>query len=179
MTKELYSKLQTVDLPAIWDHLSAYELVCTVLYVWQRLLALPQHRKISFDKAKGLVEILFDQLSQEDEGSYTAQLRDGRAKNQSTLVFVDQSESLILVFLRSNNEQQVQKDRNKQMSVNVTSHQLSLHNAFLINCIFFSLLLNFLGVKSCLNLKKIKVHFFVVGVLFQSSILPPVALFLL
>ncbi|XP_044064348.1 myomesin-3 isoform X3 [Siniperca chuatsi] len=48
------------------------------------------HRKINFDKAKGLVEILFDQLSQEDEGSYTAQLRDGRAKNQFTLVFVDQ-----------------------------------------------------------------------------------------
>uniref|UniRef100_A0AAX7SVB4 Myomesin 3 n=1 Tax=Astatotilapia calliptera TaxID=8154 RepID=A0AAX7SVB4_ASTCA len=45
------------------------------------------HRKINFDKAKGLVEILFDQLSQEDEGSYTAQLRDGRAKNQFTLVF--------------------------------------------------------------------------------------------
>ncbi|XP_026173045.1 myomesin-3 [Mastacembelus armatus] len=48
------------------------------------------HRKINFDKAKGLVEILFDQLSPEDEGSYTAQLRDGRAKNQFTLVFVDQ-----------------------------------------------------------------------------------------
>ncbi|XP_030606297.1 myomesin-3-like [Archocentrus centrarchus] len=47
------------------------------------------HRKINFDKAKGLVEILFDELSQEDEGSYTAQLRDGRAKNQFTLVFVD------------------------------------------------------------------------------------------
>ncbi|KAM8735526.1 myomesin-3 [Acanthopagrus schlegelii] len=47
-------------------------------------------RKINFDKAKGLVEILFDQLSREDEGSYTAQLRDGRAKNQFTLVFVDQ-----------------------------------------------------------------------------------------
>lgn len=47
------------------------------------------HRKINFDKAKGLVEILFDQLSREDEGSYTAQLRDGRAKNQFTLVFVD------------------------------------------------------------------------------------------
>uniref|UniRef100_A0A669DMG8 Myomesin 3 n=1 Tax=Oreochromis niloticus TaxID=8128 RepID=A0A669DMG8_ORENI len=51
------------------------------------------HRKINFDKAKGLVEILFDQLSQEDEGSYTAQLRDGRAKNQFTLVFVDKSKS--------------------------------------------------------------------------------------
>ncbi|XP_008278820.1 myomesin-3 [Stegastes partitus] len=48
------------------------------------------HRKINFDKAKGLVEILFDQLSPEDKGSYTAQLRDGRAKNQFTLVFVDQ-----------------------------------------------------------------------------------------
>ncbi|KAE8289138.1 Myomesin-3 Myomesin family member 3 [Larimichthys crocea] len=48
------------------------------------------HRKINFDKAKGLVEILFEQLSREDEGSYTAQLRDGRAKNQFTLVFVDQ-----------------------------------------------------------------------------------------
>ncbi|XP_074539735.1 myomesin-3 [Halichoeres trimaculatus] len=48
------------------------------------------HRKINFDKAKGLVEILFDQLSPEDQGSYTAQLRDGRAKNQTTLVFVDQ-----------------------------------------------------------------------------------------
>lgn len=54
---------------------------------------LPQARKINFDKPSGLVEILFDHLSKEDEGSYTAQLRDGRAKNQFTLVFVDESES--------------------------------------------------------------------------------------
>uniref|UniRef100_A0A8C2E8P5 Myomesin 3 n=1 Tax=Cyprinus carpio TaxID=7962 RepID=A0A8C2E8P5_CYPCA len=46
-------------------------------------------RKINFDKAQGLVEILFDQISRDDEGSYTAQLKDGRAKNQFTLVFVD------------------------------------------------------------------------------------------
>lgn len=104
MTKDLYSTLQTVYLPAIWDHLSAYELMYTVLYVWQRLLAPLQRRKINFDKAKGLVEILFDQLTPEDEGSYTAQLRDGRAKNQFTLVFVDQSESHILFFLTYNNE---------------------------------------------------------------------------
>lgn len=63
------------------------------LHVWQRLFALLQRRKINFDKAKGLVEILFDELSREDEGSYTAQLRDGRAKNQFTLVFVDKSKS--------------------------------------------------------------------------------------
>uniref|UniRef100_A0A8C6PES1 Myomesin 3 n=1 Tax=Nothobranchius furzeri TaxID=105023 RepID=A0A8C6PES1_NOTFU len=53
------------------------------------------HHKINFNKAKGLVEILFDQLSEDDEGSYTAQLKDGRAKNQCTLVFVDQSMSFI------------------------------------------------------------------------------------
>ncbi|KAG7469064.1 hypothetical protein MATL_G00124840 [Megalops atlanticus] len=47
-------------------------------------------RKINFNKAEGLVEILFETLSQADEGSYTAQLRDGRAKNQFTLVFVDE-----------------------------------------------------------------------------------------
>lgn len=78
-------------LPAIWAHLSAhvYRTVC----VWQCLFALLQRRKINFDKAKGLVEILFDPLTAEDEGSYTAQLKDGRAKNQCTLVFVDESKS--------------------------------------------------------------------------------------
>ncbi|XP_076593460.1 myomesin-3 [Chaetodon auriga] len=60
------------------------------------------HRRINFDKAKGLVEILFDQLSQEDEGSYTAQLRDGRAKNQSTLVFVDQKFRQALALAEAN-----------------------------------------------------------------------------
>uniref|UniRef100_A0A3P9LA78 Myomesin 3 n=1 Tax=Oryzias latipes TaxID=8090 RepID=A0A3P9LA78_ORYLA len=61
------------------------------------------HRKINFDKAKGLLEILFDQLSQEDKGSYTAQLRDGRAKNQFTLLLVDQSgislKCVLLLFI--------------------------------------------------------------------------------
>nr|XP_046254368.1 myomesin-3 [Scatophagus argus]XP_046254370.1 myomesin-3 [Scatophagus argus] len=65
------------------------------------------HRKINFDKAKGLVEILFDQLSREDEGSYTAQLRDGRAKNQFTLVFVDKKfrETLALADAKRHDHQ--------------------------------------------------------------------------
>lgn len=58
-----------------------------------KALCVVQARKINFDKAKGLVEIMFDQLSKEDEGSYTAQLKDGRAKNQFTLVFVEKSMS--------------------------------------------------------------------------------------
>lgn len=71
-------------------YLGSCQCVCRLLF----LLSLRQHRKINFNKAEGLVEILFDQLSPEDEGSYTAQLQDGRAKNQFTLVFVDDSESL-------------------------------------------------------------------------------------
>uniref|UniRef100_A0A8C9SG05 Myomesin 3 n=1 Tax=Scleropages formosus TaxID=113540 RepID=A0A8C9SG05_SCLFO len=51
-------------------------------------------RKINFHKASGIVEILIDHLSPADEGSFTAQLRDGRAKNQFTLVFVDKSKTM-------------------------------------------------------------------------------------
>uniref|UniRef100_A0A8C4SW04 Myomesin 3 n=1 Tax=Erpetoichthys calabaricus TaxID=27687 RepID=A0A8C4SW04_ERPCA len=47
-------------------------------------------RKINFDRANGLLEILIDDFSEADEGSYTAQLKDGRAKNQFTLVLIDE-----------------------------------------------------------------------------------------
>ncbi|KAM6994920.1 myomesin-3 isoform 1-T1 [Tautogolabrus adspersus] len=67
------------------------------------------HRKINFDKAKGLVEILFDRLSPEDQGSYTAQLRDGRAKNQFTLVFVDQKFRQTLALADKNRRDQQRK----------------------------------------------------------------------
>lgn len=71
-------------------HRGSHEQMCHVS-VCLSLSPSLQHRRINFDKANGLVEILFDQLSREDEGSYTAQLQDGRAKNQFTLVFVDDS----------------------------------------------------------------------------------------
>lgn len=79
--------------------------------IWDRVMvsagcffsSLRQHRKINFNKAEGLVEILFDELSPEDEGSYTAQLQDDRAKNQFTLVFVDNSESLCTFGIMSQN----------------------------------------------------------------------------
>lgn len=48
-----------------------------------------QNRKINFDREKGLVEVIIQQLSEEDKGSYTAQLQDGKAKNQITLALVD------------------------------------------------------------------------------------------
>uniref|UniRef100_A0A8C6QTU8 Myomesin-3 n=1 Tax=Nannospalax galili TaxID=1026970 RepID=A0A8C6QTU8_NANGA len=47
------------------------------------------NRKINFDREKGLVEVIIQQLSEDDKGSYTAQLQDGKAKNQITLTLVD------------------------------------------------------------------------------------------
>ncbi|XP_037684110.1 myomesin-3 [Choloepus didactylus] len=47
------------------------------------------NRKITFDREKGLVEVIIQNLSEDDKGSYTAQLQDGKAKNQITLTLVD------------------------------------------------------------------------------------------
>ncbi|XP_024410590.2 myomesin-3 isoform X1 [Desmodus rotundus] len=47
------------------------------------------NRKINFDREKGLVEVIIQELSEDDKGSYTAQLQDGKAKNQITLALVD------------------------------------------------------------------------------------------
>ncbi|XP_069335647.1 myomesin-3 [Eulemur rufifrons] len=47
------------------------------------------NRKINFDREKGLVEVIIENLSEADKGSYTAQLQDGKAKNQITLTLVD------------------------------------------------------------------------------------------
>ncbi|MBN3297714.1 MYOM3 protein, partial [Amia calva] len=60
------------------------------------------NRKVNFDRASGLVEVLIDPFSEADEGSYTAQLRDGRAKNQFTLVLVDEKFRQTLAQSRSN-----------------------------------------------------------------------------
>lgn len=48
-----------------------------------------QNRKINFEREKGLVEVIIEPLAEEDKGSYTAQLQDGKAKNQITLALVD------------------------------------------------------------------------------------------
>ncbi|XP_043945323.1 myomesin-3-like [Protopterus annectens] len=46
-------------------------------------------RQIKYDKPKGLVEIIITDFSRKDEGSYTAQIQDGKPKNQFTLVLID------------------------------------------------------------------------------------------
>lgn len=40
------------------------------------------------DRNTGLVEMIMDKLEEKDEGTYTFQLQDGKATNQSSLVLI-------------------------------------------------------------------------------------------
>uniref|UniRef100_A0A7M4FGM1 Myomesin 3 n=1 Tax=Crocodylus porosus TaxID=8502 RepID=A0A7M4FGM1_CROPO len=54
----------------------------------QELISTPTH-KINFDRANGLIELIIQNFCEDDKGTYTAQLQDGKAKNQFTLALVD------------------------------------------------------------------------------------------
>ncbi|POI35477.1 hypothetical protein CIB84_000771, partial [Bambusicola thoracicus] len=56
----------------------------------KELTSTPTH-KINFVKGKGLVELIIQNFCDDDKGVYTAQLQDGKAKNQFTLVLLDES----------------------------------------------------------------------------------------
>uniref|UniRef100_A0A8C4YTF3 Myomesin 3 n=1 Tax=Gopherus evgoodei TaxID=1825980 RepID=A0A8C4YTF3_9SAUR len=47
--------------------------------------------RINFDRANGLIELIIQDFCDDDKGTYTAQLQDGKAKNQFTLALVDDS----------------------------------------------------------------------------------------
>ncbi|NWX77005.1 MYOM3 protein, partial [Alca torda] len=55
----------------------------------KELTSTPTH-KINFVKGKGLVELIIQNFCNDDKGIYTAQLQDGKAKNQFTLVLMDE-----------------------------------------------------------------------------------------
>ncbi|XP_006268041.1 myomesin-3 [Alligator mississippiensis] len=54
----------------------------------KELTSTPTH-KINFDRANGLIELIIQNFCEDDKGTYTAQLQDGKAKNQFTLALVD------------------------------------------------------------------------------------------
>ncbi|NXF12000.1 MYOM3 protein, partial [Smithornis capensis] len=56
----------------------------------KELQSTPTH-KINFVKEKGLVELIIQDFCSDDKGVYTAQLQDGKAKNQFTLVLMDEA----------------------------------------------------------------------------------------
>ncbi|XP_028290946.1 M-protein, striated muscle [Gouania willdenowi] len=45
--------------------------------------------KMNFDKNTGVIEMIMESLTPEDEGTFTFQLQDGKATNQSSLVLID------------------------------------------------------------------------------------------
>uniref|UniRef100_A0A8C4ZFM7 Myomesin 3 n=1 Tax=Gadus morhua TaxID=8049 RepID=A0A8C4ZFM7_GADMO len=64
-----------------------------------REIASTPRRRWRLDRAGGLVEVMLDPLGAEDQGSYTAQLRDGRSRGQFTLLLVEQREAPRPYFL--------------------------------------------------------------------------------
>uniref|UniRef100_A0A8C5H6B9 Myomesin 1b n=1 Tax=Gouania willdenowi TaxID=441366 RepID=A0A8C5H6B9_GOUWI len=48
-----------------------------------------QKYKMNFDKNTGVIEMIMESLTPEDEGTFTFQLQDGKATNQSSLVLID------------------------------------------------------------------------------------------
>uniref|UniRef100_UPI00398EE294 myomesin-2 isoform X2 n=1 Tax=Pristiophorus japonicus TaxID=55135 RepID=UPI00398EE294 len=44
--------------------------------------------KITFDKSTGMIEMVMEQFTSKNEGTYTVQIEDGKAKNQSSLVLI-------------------------------------------------------------------------------------------
>lgn len=47
-----------------------------------------QKYKMNFDKNTGVIEMIMESLSPADEGTFTFQLQDGKATNQSSLVLI-------------------------------------------------------------------------------------------
>lgn len=47
-----------------------------------------QKHRMKCDKATGIIEMVMDRFNIENEGTYTVQIHDGKAKNQSSLVLI-------------------------------------------------------------------------------------------
>uniref|UniRef100_A0A8D0C4R5 Myomesin 3 n=1 Tax=Salvator merianae TaxID=96440 RepID=A0A8D0C4R5_SALMN len=58
-----------------------------LIFNGKELSSTPTH-KINFDRANGLVELIIQDFGEDDRGTYTAQLKDGKAENQFTLALV-------------------------------------------------------------------------------------------
>lgn len=49
------------------------------------------------DRNTGLVEMIMDKLEEKDEGTYTFQLQDGKATNQSSLVLIGDGRLICII----------------------------------------------------------------------------------
>lgn len=63
-----------------------------------------QKYKMNFDKNTGVIEMIMESLTPADEGTFTFQLQDGKATNQSSLVLIgdgmfSQADIILKMFL--------------------------------------------------------------------------------
>ena len=65
------------------------------MYHWLYCLCFPmlQKYKMNFDKNTGVIEMIMESLTPQDEGTYTFLLQDGKATNKSSLVLIGEGMS--------------------------------------------------------------------------------------
>eukprot|EP00061_Rhincodon_typus_P018990 g48406.t1 len=59
-------------------------------------LADSKDHKITFDKSTGMIEMVMEKFTSKNEGTYTVQIQDGKAKNQSSLVLIGDAFKAVL-----------------------------------------------------------------------------------
>ena len=57
--------------------------------------------KMHIDRNTGIIEMFMEKLQDEDEGTYTFQVQDGRATGHSTLVLIGDGESSVEHYLKA------------------------------------------------------------------------------
>lgn len=57
--------------------------------------------KMHIDRNTGIIEMFMEKLQDEDEGTYTFQIQDGRATGHSTLVLIGDGESSVEHYLKA------------------------------------------------------------------------------
>ncbi|KAM4041563.1 myomesin-2 isoform 2-T2 [Anomaloglossus baeobatrachus] len=68
-----------------------------------------ESHRIKFDRAAGIIEMVMDRFTVENEGTYTVQIHDGKAKNQSSLVLIGDAFKALLAEAEFQRQEYIRK----------------------------------------------------------------------
>ncbi|XP_040205741.1 myomesin-2 isoform X2 [Rana temporaria] len=68
-----------------------------------------ESHSIKFDKSAGVIEMVMDRFTVENEGTYTVQIQDGKAKNQSSLVLIGDAFKAVLAEAEFQRKEYIRK----------------------------------------------------------------------
>ncbi|KAM4771791.1 myomesin-2 isoform 2-T2 [Rhinophrynus dorsalis] len=68
-----------------------------------------ESHRIKFDKSTGTIEMVMDRFTIENEGTYTVQIQDGKAKNQSSLVLIGDAFKALLAEAEFQRKEYIRK----------------------------------------------------------------------